>query len=70
MKLKAIEYHQTYTPRFDSSDPQGDARAFLKWSLVDLVRALKRANESVLITCGPDLNRGNTSHPSFTRFPE
>lgn len=61
MKLAAKEWHSTYTPRHDSSDRLGDARCYLKWTLVDLARGLKRARETVLITCGQDLNQGDAS---------
>ena len=56
MKLVASEWYVTYEPRHDSSDRLGDARCYLKWTLRDLAQSLKRTHESVLITCGDDLN--------------
>lgn len=67
MKLVASEWYVSYEPRPDSSDPVGDARCYLKWTLVDLVRSLKRAHEAVLITCGEDM-RGNEAFEAHKTY--
>jgi hypothetical protein len=69
VKLVASEWYITYEPRHDSSDRLGDARCYLKWTLRDLAQSLKRAHESVLITCGDDMP-GNAAFEARKVYPK
>ncbi len=58
MKIAAVEYYRPDTAPAMDRNPREWAELQTKWTVRDLVRDLKRARETVLITCGPDLQKG------------